>query len=152
MQSSGQNTQSPWVTVPEGRKKASISDQGRTLCLQWNEDPSSRTLFTATHLRHHIYSHTRLSLLASARRTAPVGAERGGQVVTLNYQDVMDSEDAVCTWLETLVRDGLCVLQGCVFVARGLGERVLGCGHGNLSRLPGGSYLCCIIVAIALSL
>ena len=34
MQSSGQNVQSPWITVPVGCKSACISEDGRVLSLQ----------------------------------------------------------------------------------------------------------------------
>jgi hypothetical protein len=115
MQSSGQNTQSPLASVPEGQKEASLSDDGHTLCLKWSSSSENGTFattyFPATHLRNHRYTHTCLGDLAAARRTMPLCPLRA-PVTTLEYKELMASEAAVRTWLETLARDGLCVLHG----------------------------------------
>lgn len=108
IQSSGQNTQGAWVSVPEGPKSASLSDDGRILCVRWWPGADGASQFTATFLHHHSLSHARLRDLASARRTA---APSGG-VSSVDYASIMESEEGVRTWLEIILRDGICLIDG----------------------------------------
>jgi alpha-ketoglutarate-dependent taurine dioxygenase len=108
IQSSGQNTQGAWVSVPQGPKSASLSDDGRILCVRWGPGTESASQFTSTFLHHHSLSHARLRDLAAARRTA---APSGG-VSSVDYASIMQSEEGVRTWLEIILRDGICVIDG----------------------------------------
>ena len=103
--------QGAWVTVPAGRKRFSIADNGRILSVHWGQSETDAwSNFTASQLHHHSYATNRLANLAAARRAIPL-SDRGTGVAKLDYDTVMQSQAGVHSWLETLARDGLCVID-----------------------------------------